>query len=143
MTKKKGKAKSQPKARVKHVRWRDLHYEKLNPLLHRQFVVGQDVMLAHIRLLTGCVVPKHSHYHEQISYVMEGRLKFWVGRRQIIVHAGEVLAIPPHVPHKVEALRDSLSLDIFTPPREDWINKTDQYLREEPKDSTKPARKAA
>ncbi len=143
MTKGKTKAKSQPKARVKHIRWRDMHYERLNPLLHRQFVVGQDVMLAHIRLLTGCIVPKHSHYHEQLSYIMEGKLKFSIGRRQIIVRAGEVLAIPPHVPHKVEALRDSVALDIFTPPREDWINKTDQYLRDEPKKPEKPADKAA
>ncbi len=141
MAKPKGKAKS--KARVKHTRWRDLHYEKLNPLLYRQFIVGEDVMLAHIRLLTGCVVPKHSHYHEQISYIMEGKLKFSVGRREIVVRAGEVLAIPPHVPHKVEAMRDSVTLDIFTPPREDWINKTDQYLREDTKKPQKLTQKPA
>ena len=129
------------KGKVKHTRWRDLHYEILNPLLRRQFVVGKNVMLAHIRLLKGCVVPMHKHHNEQLSYIMEGRLKFWIGRRAIIVHAGEVLAIPPHAPHKVEALADSLSLDIFSPPRADWINQTDQYLREEPKKSATSARK--
>ena len=78
------------------------------------------------------MVPLHSHHNEQISYVLEGSLVFSVDNRDIVVKAGEVLAIPPHMPHRVVALVDSLSLDIFNPPREDWLAGTDQYLRSAP-----------
>jgi quercetin dioxygenase-like cupin family protein len=114
---------------LKHVAWESVKFEELNPLLGRQLMVGQQVMLARIFLKKGAVVPLHSHHHEQLSYVVEGDLVFLIGGRKIQVRAGEVLAIPPHLPHRVEALADSLSLDIFNPPREDWLNGSDQYLR--------------
>lgn len=101
----------------------------MNPLLQRQMVTGTNVMLARILLKKGCVVPRHSHHNEQVSYVIEGALKFAIGGKSITVRAGEVLTIPPHVPHLVKALRDTVSLDIFNPPRTDWINGTDAYLR--------------
>jgi quercetin dioxygenase-like cupin family protein len=117
------------KPKLKHIPWASVELEDLNPLLGRQLVVGHQIMLARILLKTGCVVPRHSHHNEQVSYVLEGSLKFWLDDREILVNAGEVLAIPPHLPHRVEALVDSVSLDIFHPPRQDWIDKTDQYLR--------------
>ena len=89
-------------------------------------------MLAHVYLAKGCVVPKHSHENEQITYILEGALKFWIGEEgteEIVVSAGEVLHIPPNVPHKAEALADTLDVDIFSPPRADWLAKTDDYLR--------------
>ena len=117
------------KLELKHVPWRTVELEDLNPLLQRQFVVGYDVMVARIMMKKGCVVPMHSHHNEQVSYVLEGALKFWIDGKVIVVRAGEVLTIPPHMPHQVEALEDAVTLDIFNPPRADWINKTDQYLR--------------
>jgi quercetin dioxygenase-like cupin family protein len=121
--------KNGPKQQLKHVAWSAVELESLNPLLQRQLMVGHQVMLSRILLKTGCVVPLHSHHNEQISYVLEGSLLFSIDGRDIVVKAGEVLAIPPHLPHRVEALADSLSLDIFNPPREDWLSGTDQYLR--------------
>jgi quercetin dioxygenase-like cupin family protein len=118
---------SQPE--LKHIPWSGVELETLNPLLQRQLLVGHQVMLSRLLLKTGCIVPLHSHHNEQISYVIEGSLVFSIDGRDIIVKAGEVLAIPPHMPHRVVALADSLSLDIFNPPREDWLNGTDQYLR--------------
>src|ERR1700704_1215127 len=115
---------------LKHIRWNDVELEKLNPLLDRQMVTGEDLMLARVLLKKGCIVPLHSHVNEQLSYILEGALKFWIDGKEIVVHAGEVLTIPPHMPHKAEALEDTVDLDIFHPPREDWINKTDSYLRE-------------
>jgi len=103
--------------------------EELNPLLQRQLVVGQEIMLARILLRKGCIVPEHSHQNEQLTYVLEGALKFWIDGREIVVHAGETLCIPSHMPHQAEALEDTVDLDVFCPPRADWINKTDQYLR--------------
>jgi quercetin dioxygenase-like cupin family protein len=117
------------RAELKHIPWNSVELEDLNPLLQRQFVVGQKIMAARVLLKKGCVVPEHSHHNEQITYILEGALKFWIDGKKIVVKAGEVLAIPPHMPHKAEALEDTVDLDIFNPPRADWINKTDQYLR--------------
>jgi quercetin dioxygenase-like cupin family protein len=86
-------------------------------------------MLARVLLKRGCIVPEHSHHNEQVSCILEGALKFWIDGREVIVSAGEVLLIPSHMPHKAEALDDTVGLDVFSPPRADWIAKTDQYLR--------------
>jgi quercetin dioxygenase-like cupin family protein len=117
------------KAELKHIPWSSVELEDLNPLLQRHFVVGQNVMLARVLLKKGCIVPEHSHHNEQITYVLEGALKFWIDGKVLVVNAGEVLTIPPHMPHKAEALADTVDLDMFNPPRADWINKTDKYLR--------------
>jgi quercetin dioxygenase-like cupin family protein len=117
------------KMELKHVPWHTVELEDLNPLFQRQFVVGQEIMVARVLMKKGCIVPMHSHHNEQFTYILEGALKFWVDGKEIVVHAGEVLTIPPHMPHKAEAMEDTVDLDIFNPPRADWINKTDQYLR--------------
>ena len=114
---------------LKHVPWHTVELEDLNPLLQRQFVVGQGIMVARVLMKKGCIIPLHSHHNEQFTYILEGALKFWVDGKEIVVNAGEVLTIPPHMPHKAEAMADTVDLDIFNPPRADWINKTDQYLR--------------
>jgi quercetin dioxygenase-like cupin family protein len=117
------------KMELRHVPWQTIDLEELNPLLQRQFVVGRDIMVARVLMKKGCIIPLHSHYNEQFTYILEGALKFWVDGKEIVVNAGEVLTIPPHMPHKAEALLDTVDLDVFNPPRADWINKTDQYLR--------------
>lgn len=116
-------------SRARHVRLTDIPVERLNPLIDRQFVHGERSMVARLVLRTGCMIPLHSHENEQITYVLEGSMKFLVGGEEIVVHSGEVLIIPSHVPHSAEALEDTIDLDIFCPPREDWINGTDAYLR--------------
>ena len=117
------------KAELKYIPWTTVELENLNPFLQRQLVVGEDIMVARVLMKKGCVIPLHSHYNEQVTYILEGALKFWIDGKEIVVHAGEVLTIPSHMPHKAEALEDTVDLDIFNPPRADWINKTDQYLR--------------
>jgi len=116
-------------AALKYLSWNDIELETMHPLLQRQLVVGHKVMLARVLLKQGCIVPLHSHENEQLSYILEGALKFWIDGKEIVVQAGEVLTIPPHMPHKAEALEDTVDLDIFYPPRADWLNKTDTYLR--------------
>jgi quercetin dioxygenase-like cupin family protein len=115
---------------LKYKRWKEVETERLNPLLERQLITGQELMLARVLLKKGCVVPEHSHHNEQLTYILEGALKFWIDGKEIVVHAGEVLCIPPHMPHKAEALEDTIDLDVFYPPRQDWLNKTDAYLRQ-------------
>jgi quercetin dioxygenase-like cupin family protein len=128
-TSRKANRSSLKKLELKYIPWNAVELEDLNPLLQRQFVVGQEMMLARVLLKKGCVVPEHSHHNEQITYVLEGALKFWIDGKVIVVNSGEVLTIPPHMPHKAEALTDTIDLDVFSPPRADWINKTDKYLR--------------
>jgi quercetin dioxygenase-like cupin family protein len=113
-------------------RWDDLPKEAVNASLSRRLITGDRVMLAHVYLKQGCVVPKHAHENEQFTYVLDGALKFLVGEdggQEVVVRAGEVLHLPAHVPHEAHALEDTLDLDVFSPPREDWLNKTDAYLR--------------
>jgi len=117
-------------AALQYIPWHTIPLEELNPLLQRQFVVGQEIMVARVLLKKGCIVPEHSHHNEQLTYILDGALKFWIDGREIVVHSGEVLCIPAHMPHKAEALEDTVDLDVFNPPRADWINKTDHYLRE-------------
>jgi quercetin dioxygenase-like cupin family protein len=114
---------------LQYLSWGDVLLEELNPLMQRQLIVGHEVMLARVLLKKGCIVPLHSHENEQLSYILEGALKFWIDEKEIVVRPGEVLTIPPHMPHKAEALEDTVDLDIFHPPRADWLNKTDAYLR--------------
>jgi len=95
-------------------------------------MIGHSMIIVEVRRVQLRIVPKHSHENEQITYILEGALKFWIGEDQsqeVIVKAGDVLHIPSHVPHKAEALEDTLDVDIFDPPRQDWLNKTDSYLR--------------
>jgi len=115
-----------------HYRWDDLPKERLSPLLERRLIWGERVMLSHVYLAKGCVVPLHAHENEQMTYILDGTLRFWIGEdgaETIDVAAGEVLYLPSGVPHKAEALDDTLDVDIFSPPRQDWIEKTDDYLR--------------
>jgi quercetin dioxygenase-like cupin family protein len=116
-------------ATLKYLSWNDVEVEAMNPLLGRQLIVGHQVMLARVLLKKGCIVPLHSHVNEQLSYILEGALKFYIDGKEIVVRAGEVLTIPPNMPHKAEAMEDTVDLDIFNPPRADWMNKTDSYLR--------------
>ena len=117
------------KPELQHIPWHTIPLEELNPRLQRQFLVGQEIMLARVLLKKGCMVPEHRHHNEQLTYILDGALKFWIDGQEIVVRSGEVLCIPPHMPHRAEALEDTVDLDIFSPPRADWINRDDQYLR--------------
>ena len=118
---------------VSFYRWSDLPEETLSPLLGRKLITGDRMMIAHVYLKKGCVVPKHNHENEQLTYILEGCLRFRLGEDEsevVDVRAGEVLHIPSWLPHSAEALEATLDCDIFCPPREDWLSGTDAYLRE-------------
>jgi len=114
---------------MKYLAWKNVEREQLNPLFDRQMVVGNKIMVARVLLKKGAHVPLHHHYNEQVTYILEGALKFAIDGKEIVVRAGEVLCIPPDMPHEAWAEEDTVDLDIFNPPREDWLNKTDNYLR--------------
>jgi quercetin dioxygenase-like cupin family protein len=113
---------------TKH-RWDDIPEERLNDLLGRKLITGNRMMIAHVILKKGCVVPAHSHDNEQLTYILKGALKFDIGGKELILREGEVLVIPSNVVHGAVALEDTLDVDVFSPPRQDWLDKTDDYLR--------------
>lgn len=113
-------------------RWDDMPIEAVKPLLGRRLITGERMMLAHVYLDKDCVVPWHSHDNEQLTYVLKGALQFWLESddgEQVVVHEGEVLVIPSNLPHKAVALEDTIDVDIFCPPRQDWLDGSDAYLR--------------
>ncbi len=112
-----------------HHRWADIAPESMNPLLTRQFVSGEKGMAARIMLKQGCQVPEHSHPNEQIALILSGALEFDVQGKKITVRAGELIVLPPNVPHSALALEDTEDIDFFSPPRQDWLDGTDAYLR--------------
>ncbi len=117
---------------VTFYRWEDMPKEKVTDLLDRRLITGDRMMLAHVYLKKGCVVPRHQHENEQLTYVLEGALHFYLGEdeaKEVVIRAGEVLHIPSMVWHKAVALEDTLDVDVFSPPRADWLAKTDDYLR--------------
>ncbi len=107
--------------------------ETVTDQISRRLVTGDRMMLAHVYLAKGAVVPKHSHENEQITYILEGALRFHLGEdgsEEVVVGVGEVLHIPSNVPHMAVALEDTLDVDIFSPPRADWLNHTDSYFHQ-------------
>ncbi|HSJ30532.1 MAG TPA: cupin domain-containing protein [Longimicrobiales bacterium] len=114
-----------------HYSWSVVTLERVTDKLDRKLITGDGMMLAQVFLKQGCVVPKHQHHNEQLTWILEGALRFWIGEdesKEVVVRAGEVLHIPSNVWHKAEALEDTLDIDIFNPPREDWLNHTDSYF---------------
>lgn len=117
-----------------HYRWSDIPREKVTDQLDRKLITGDRMMLAQVFLQKGCIVPRHQHENEQLTYILEGALKFFLGEdgsEVVVVSAGEVLHIPSMVWHRAEALEDTLDVDIFSPPRQDWLNHTDSYFHAE------------
>jgi quercetin dioxygenase-like cupin family protein len=117
---------------VNHYRWDDMPAEPLKPGLSRKLITGERMMIAHVYFKKGEVVPQHSHDNEQLTYVLNGALHFRFGAKgeqEITVRAGEVVVIPSNLPHSAVALEDTLDVDVFCPPRQDWLAGTDAYLR--------------
>ena len=112
-------------------RWADMPKQAVTDVIDRRIITGERMMLAHVYLKKGSIVPRHSHDNEQLTYILEGALKFHIGAdgaEELIVRAGEVLVIPSGVPHQAEALEDTLDVDVFAPPRQDWLDGTDHYF---------------
>ena len=117
---------------AQHYRWTEIPREAMKGGITRQLITSERMMIAHVRLKKGDEVPTHSHENEQITYILEGALHFWLGPkgdREVTVRAGEVLVIPSNLEHRAVALEETLDVDVFNPPRQDWLNGTDAYLR--------------
>lgn len=113
-------------------RWKDLPWEEVTPDISRKIITGSNEMIAQVFLRKGAVVPEHAHASEQITYILEGALQFRLSGQDLVVRAGEVLVIPADLPHQATALEDTLDIDVFSPIRQDWLDKTDSYFRAKP-----------
>ena len=122
---------------VRHAKWDDIPLETVKDDITRRVFTGDRMMIAHVYLDQGAIVPRHSHENEQLSYILDGALHFCLGDersadyQELVVSTGEVLFIPASVPHRVEALEDTLDVDVFSPPRQDWLDGTDSYFHDE------------
>ncbi len=119
--------------RATHHRWDQIPLESLKSTITRRFVSSERMMVAHVYFKKGDEVPRHSHENEKITYTLSGALRFWFGEHgehEFLVRAGELVVIPPGLPHRALALEDTLDVDIFCPPRQDWLTGADAYLRE-------------
>jgi quercetin dioxygenase-like cupin family protein len=117
---------------ARHYRWDEMRAEPLKGGMSRRLITGDRMMIAHVYFKKGDDVPRHAHDNEQITYIIEGALHFWLGangEREVIVRGGEVLVIPSNLPHRALALEDTLDVDVFNPPRQDWLDGSDAYLR--------------
>lgn len=121
---------------VRHEKWNDITRETVTDGIDRRVFTGERMMLAQVYVKKGSIVPKHSHENEQLTWIQEGALRFWIGNEgepgyeERVVSAGEVMYIPSNVPHMAEALEDTLDVDVFSPPRQDWLDGTDSYFHE-------------
>jgi len=121
---------------VRHQKWEEIRREEVTDDIARRLFTGERMMLAQVYLDEGAVVPWHSHENEQLTWVLEGALEFSIGQegspdmRRVVVSAGEVLFIPSNVPHKAVALAYTLDVDVFSPPRQDWLDGSDSYFHD-------------
>ena len=116
---------------ARHFRWADVTEERVTDAISRKLITGDQMMIAQVFLRKAALVPQHSHHNEQITYIISGALHFFIGanrEREVIVRAGEVLHLPSNLPHEARALEDTLDVDIFNPPRQDWLDGTDTYF---------------
>jgi quercetin dioxygenase-like cupin family protein len=120
---------------VRHEKWAEIPSETVTTDIARRLFTGERMMLAQVYLDKGAIVPWHSHENEQLTWVLEGALRFCIGEegspdmKEMVIGAGDVLYIPSNVPHKAQALEDTLDVDVFSPPRQDWLSHTDTYFQ--------------
>jgi len=114
---------------MEHYTWDEMEKEMMSDVIWRKIIAGEKAMIAQVFIAKGAVVPEHHHEAEQITYILEGALKFELEGKEVVVAKGQVLRIPSNVPHRAVALEDTMDLDIFSPLRYDWLKKDDEYLR--------------
>lgn len=125
-------ATGQGRPRVQFHDFGNIPPETLGPGVQRRYVHGDKGMFVIFDLKKGAVVPWHQHPNEQITYIQDGRVRVQIrepeGEKAYTVSAGQVLVIPGDLPHRFEALEDTIDLDVFAPPRQDWLDGSANYF---------------
>ena len=117
---------------ITKLNWTLVPVEVVNPSMSRQIIHGEKIMIARLKFKNGFIVPLHHHVHEQISQCISGKMRFWFGEnkeQEMELNPGDVVVIPSNLPHAAEMIGDAEGIDTWSPPRQDWLDKTDDYLR--------------
>lgn len=117
---------------IKKINWEEVPVENVNPSMTRKIVTGEKLMIARIKFKDGFLVPLHQHFHEQVTQVVSGQMRFWFGENKELMmdlYAGDVVVIPSNLPHEALMIGEVEEIDTWAPPRQDWLDKTDGYLR--------------
>ena len=117
---------------MQKINWNTIPVEQVNDKMKRQFMHGEKIMIAKMEFEDGFTVPWHSHENEQITEVIAGTLRFWFDDKEneyIDLMAGDVMIIPGNRRHKALMIGRVIETDTFAPPRQDWIDGSDNYLR--------------
>ncbi|WP_074406854.1 cupin domain-containing protein [Aquimarina megaterium] len=118
---------------IQKLNWDKVPTEEVTPSMHRKIVAGEKAMIARMKFKDGFHVPMHSHENEQITHVISGTIRFWFGKnkeQEMDLLPGDVIVIPAHLPHEALMIGDVEEIDTWAPPRQDWLDGTDNYLRE-------------
>ena len=113
--------------------WDDVPLETVNPMMSRRVITGELMTVARIYFKDGFLVPRHSHHNEQITQVISGTLRFRFGEdgeHEVDVPPGGVIVIPAHLPHEALCIGDVEEMDMWAPRRDDWLDGSDDYLRQ-------------
>jgi quercetin dioxygenase-like cupin family protein len=119
-------------SRLEKINWDEVYTEEVNASMSRKIVYGEKLMIAKMKFKDGFIVPLHSHHHEQVTQVISGQMRFWFGenKEQVMdLFPGDVVVIPSNVPHEALMIGEVEETDTWSPPRQDWLDKTDDYLR--------------
>ncbi|MDH3708755.1 MAG: cupin domain-containing protein [Cyclobacteriaceae bacterium] len=118
---------------IDQLNWDAVPTEQVTDSMQRKIVAGEKLMIVKMKFKDGFHVPLHHHENEQITQVISGTIRFWLGedkQQQMELTAGDVLVIPPNMPHEALMIGDVEAMDTWAPPRQDWLDGTDDYLRE-------------
>jgi quercetin dioxygenase-like cupin family protein len=119
--------------KLRSINWDEVELETVNANMRRRIVTGEKMTVAKIYFDDGFVVPMHSHHNEQITQVVKGQMQFVFGGdepEEMLLRAGDVVVIPPHIPHQATCIGEVEEIDMWAPRRDDWLDGTDSYLRE-------------
>ena len=117
---------------MQKINWNNIPVDQVNEKMKRQFIYGEKIMVAKMEFEDGFTVPWHSHENEQVTEVIEGTLRFWfddIEEEHIDLTAGDSIIIPGNRRHKALMIGKVIETDTFSPPRQDWIDGSDAYLR--------------
>lgn len=117
---------------VEKINWSAVPVEEVNASMKRQIITGEKLMVARMHFKDGFVVPLHQHVHEQVTQVVSGQMRFWFGEnkeQEMDLFPGDVIVIPSNLPHEALMIGDVEEIDTWAPPRQDWLDGSDLYLR--------------
>ena len=118
--------------KLQSINWDEVELESVNRSMKRRIVTGRNMTVARIYFKDGFTVPMHSHHNDQITQVIKGEMRFVFGGdepKEMLLGPGDVVVIPPNMPHLATCIGEVEEIDMWSPRRDDWLDGSDDYLR--------------